>query len=485
MVGKPDAMLDGRWERVRSRLRTALGEDVYTSWFARVEPVSMDDGTVSLSVATPFLKNWIQNHYSDLLKDCLSAEVEGVESINLSIRQPGRARVGAVETRPVPQPEPTVRKPFGTPGALQSSVGGSGGDSGGTEVNGFQGSPLDKRATFETFVVGASNRLAQAAAKQVAETVLEQPLRFNPLFIHSPVGLGKTHLLQAIAWEVKRQAPTAQVLYLTAERFRYKFVEALKKDASIGFKERVRGFDLLLLDDLEFLQGDRTAEEFDHTINALLDNGKQVVVASAQAPLQIESLDNRMRSRLSGGLVVEISPLDYDLRMKILERRLEEKRVGDPTFHVGRDVLEFLAERLTEGGRELDGAITRLHATCHFAGTPITLETAEYIVRDLMRGIEPKRVKVEDILRVISKHFGVSKNDILSQRRHRSIVWPRQIGMFLAKSMTARSLPEIGRRFGGRDHTTVLHAIRKIDGELKTNSRLRAEIEDLKKMLAG
>ncbi len=477
-------MLDGRWERVRSRLRSALGDDVYTSWFARVEPVSMEDGAVSLSVATPFLKNWIQNHYADLLKDCLSAEVDGVETINLSIRQPGRARAGADDARPVSQPEP-VRKPFGMPGAVQSVVGAGGGNDGTSEANGFQGSPLDKRATFETFVVGASNRLAQAAAKQVAETVLEQPLRFNPLFIHSPVGLGKTHLLQAIAWEVKRQSPTAQVVYLTAERFRYKFVEALKKDASISFKERVRGFDLLLLDDLEFLQGDRTAEEFDHTINALLDNGKQVVVASAQAPQQIESLDNRMRSRLSGGLVVEISPLDYDLRMKILERRLEEKRVGDPTFHVGRDVLEFLAERLTEGGRELDGAITRLHATCHFAGTPITLETAEYIVRDLMRGIEPKRVKVEDILRVISKHFGVSKNDILSQRRHRSIVWPRQIGMFLAKAMTARSLPEIGRRFGGRDHTTVLHAIRKIDGELKTNSRLRAEIEDLKKMLAG
>ena len=171
--------------------------------------------------------------------------------------------------------------------------------------------------------------------------------------------------------------------------------------------------------------------------------------------------------------------------MKILERRLEEKRVGDPTFHIGRDVLEFLAERLTEGGRELDGAITRLQATCHFGGAPVTLESAEHIIRDLMRGIEPRRIKVEDILRVVSKHFGVSKNDILSQRRHRSIVWPRQVGMFLAKAMTARSLPEIGRRFGGRDHTTVLHAIRKIDGELQGNSRLRAEIEELKKMLAG
>ena len=481
---KVDFNLDARWDRVRSRLRSALGDDVYHSWFARLEPVAIEEGNVSLSVPTAFLKNWIQSHYSELLKSCLGAEVDGVESIQLSIRQPGRAvRPSGAEAHPAPLNDAN-RRPFGRPGFVESAVGGSDGAMHG-DTNGFQGSPLDRRATFDTFVVGASNRLAQAACKQVAETLFEQPLRFNPLFIHSNVGLGKTHLLQSIAWEVKRQMSNAQVVYLTAERFRYKFVEALKKDASLTFKERIRGFDLLLLDDLEFLQGDRTAEEFDHTINALLDNGKQVVVASAQAPTQLESLDQRMRSRLSGGLVVEISPLDYDLRIKILERRLVEKRVNDPTFHVGRDVLEFLAERLTEGGRELDGAITRLHATCHFAGTPITLETAEFIVRDLMKGIEPRRIKVEDILRVISKHFGVSKNDILSQRRHRSIVWPRQVGMFLAKTMTARSLPEIGRRFGGRDHTTVLHAIRKIEGELKANSRLRAELEDLKKLLAG
>ena len=479
-VAEPN--LGKSWERVRTRLRSSLGEDVFSSWFARVEAERFDEGTVSLTVATPFLKNWIQSHYSELLKECLSAEVDGVENVLLSIRQPGRGLKPIVPENARPSAADVMARPFAR-SPLQAPAGGGGMGEG--PGDGFQGSPLDKRATFETFVIGASNRLAQAAAKQVAETVMDQPLRFNPLYIHSNVGLGKTHLLQAIAWEVKRRQPTAQVVYLTAERFRYKFVEALKKDASLNFKEKLRSIDVLLLDDLEFLAGERTAEEFDHTINALLDAGKQVVVASASAPQQLEQLDNRMRSRLSGGLVVEISPLDYDLRMKILERRLEEKRIVDPTFHVGRDVLEFLAERLTEGGRELDGAITRLHATLHFAGTPITLETAEYIVRDLMRGIEPRRVKVEDILRVISKHFGVSKNDILSQRRHRSIVWPRQIGMFLAKSMTARSLPEIGRRFGGRDHTTVLHAIRKIDGEMKGNSRLRAEIEDLKKMLAG
>ncbi len=479
------AALDGRWDRVRTRLRSMLGDDVYQSWFARVEAASLDAGTVNLTVPTPFLKTWIQSHYAEMLKDCAISEIDGAERISLTVRQMGRpVRQDSADAQAVSLSTDSGRRPMPRIGQIESAVGGS--DAAfNADANGSQGSPLDKRATFDTFVVGAPNRLAQAAAKQVAETVLDKPLRFNPLFIHSPVGLGKTHLLQAIAWEVKRQASNAQVVYYTAERFRWKFVEALRKDTSMSFKERIRGIDVLLLDDLEFLQGDRTSEEFDHTVNALLDSGKQVVVASARAPAQIESLDQRMRSRLSGGLVVEISPLDYDLRLKILERRLEEKRVGDPTFHIGRDVLEFLAERLTEGGRELDGAITRLQATCHFGGAPVTLESAEHIIRDLMRGIEPRRIKVEDILRVVSKHFGVSKNDILSQRRHRSIVWPRQVGMFLAKAMTARSLPEIGRRFGGRDHTTVLHAIRKIDGELQGNSRLRAEIEELKKMLAG
>ena len=475
--------LEPRWDRGKTRLRRQLGEDVYGSWFARVELVSVEAGTATLSVPTLFLKNWIQSHYADMLKECLTAEIASVERTELVVRQPGRAvRQTEPDVRPAQTAEaqrrPAVRNGFAEPNFGSADAAGS------TDAGGFQGSPIDRRLNFDTFVVGASNRLAQAAAKQVAETVFDQPLRFNPLCIHSAVGLGKSHLLHAVAWEVKRLNPSAQVLYFTAERWRYKFIEALKQQTSIPFKERMRGIDILLLDDLDFMKGDATEQEFDHTINALIDSGKQIVVATSRPPMQHDTMDQRMRSRLSGGLVVEISPLDYDLRLKILERRLEEKRATDPSFHIAREVLEFLAEKLTESGRELDGAITRLHATCHFGGTPITVESAEHIIRDLLRGIEPKRIKVEDILRVVSKHFAVSKHDILSQRRHRSIVWPRQVGMYLAKAMTARSLPEIGRRFGNRDHTTVLHAIRKIEGELKASSRLRAEIEDLKKMLA-
>jgi chromosomal replication initiator protein len=352
-----------------------------------------------------------------------------------------------------------------------------------TSAGGLEGSPLDPRYTFDSFVVGASNRMAHAGATQVAETVLADAPGYNPLYIHSAVGLGKSHLLQAIAWEVKRRAPTAQVLYLTAERFRYQFVEALRSSDPLAFKERFRNIHMLLIDDLEFLQGERTEQEFDHIINALLDGGKQVVVASARAPNQIERLNERMRSRLQRGLVTELMSLDHELRLKVLEKRLAEKRAADPSFTLSRDVIDLLALRLTENGRELEGAVTRLYATWQYMRTPITLDIAETVIRDLVQNLEPRRIKIEDILRIISRHYGVSKGDLLSQRRHRSVVWPRQIGMYLAKHLTARSLPEIGRRFGGRDHTTVLHAIRKIEGEISKNPHLGDELEELKRLL--
>ncbi|MEZ5773159.1 MAG: chromosomal replication initiator protein DnaA [Hyphomicrobiaceae bacterium] len=493
-VESPDnAGADAReldFARVQARLKASLGEELYSSWFARLEYEGLIASIVHLSVPTRFLKTWLQSHYLDALLEACRSEQPAVDKVQIALRQPGQPvqgrRSAAAEEAEKPQ-EQTVahlrpvaggnvmRRPASDTTIVAAA--------GATDGGGFQGSPLDRRYTFETFVVGGSNRLAHAAAKQVAETALSEPLRFNPLYIHSAVGLGKTHLLHAIAWEVKRRNPLAQVLYLTAERFRYRFVEALRSQDAMSFKERLRSIDLLLIDDMEFLHGEKTEQEFDSTLNSLLDGGKQVVVASARAPSDLETLDQRMRSRLSGGLVAEISTLDYELRLKVLERRAEEKRAADPTFHVGEEVIGYLAEKLTESGRELDGAITRLYAACHLTGTPITVDSVQHIIRDLVRGMEPKRIKVEDIIRVVSKHYGVSKADIMSQRRHRSVVWPRQVGMYLAKTLTARSLPEIGRRFGGRDHTTVLHAIRKIEGELKNNSRLRAEIEDLKKLL--
>lgn len=479
--GPATASQEVRGQKVRKMLRAQLGDDVYTSWFQSMEFEHFDGRTVRVSVPVKFLKNWIQSHYSEALLKCCAAEFEGVENVEVVLRQPSPVRTVTSESASTsdnrstaaPQVAPATDwppRPPATPAVR-------------TQVGGFEGSPLDPRYTFESFAVGPSNRMAHAGATQVAETVLSDCRGFNPLFIHSAVGLGKTHLLHAIAWSVRRRFPQAQVLYLTAERFRYQFVEALKSQDPLSFKEKFRSIHMLLIDDLEFLHGQQTEQEFDHIINSLLDGGRQVVVASARAPNHIEKLNERMRSRLMRGLVTEIGPPDAELRLRILEKRVQEKQQFDPSFEIPRDILQLLADRLHESGRELEGAVTRLHATWQYMRTPITVDIAETVIRDLVQGAEPRRIKIEDILKVVSRHFGVSKGDILSQRRHRSVVWPRQVGMYLAKQLTSRSLPEIGRRFGNRDHTTVLHAIRKIEGELGGNPRLRDEIDELKKML--
>jgi chromosomal replication initiator protein len=475
---------DIREQKVRKMLRARLGDDVYTSWFRSLEFDGVDHGTVRVSVPVKFLRNWIQSHYSDDLLACCKLEFEGVERIEVVLRQPGGGQ-------PRQQPDPANREPRLDPAATTDTaitrhpaVGGRpASQPSGRSSGSLEGSPLDPRYTFESFVVGASNRIAHAGAIQVAETVFNAARGINPLYIYAAVGLGKTHLLHAIAWDVKRRVPHAQVLYLTAERFRYQFVEALRSQDAMAFKDRFRHIDILLIDDLEFMQGQQTEQEFDHIINSFLDGGKQVVVASARAPNHIDRLNERMRSRLQRGLVSEITALDYELRLKVIEKRHAEKRTADPSFELSQDVLELLADRLTESGRELEGAITRLHATSTYMKTAITLDIAETVIRDLVQGSEPRRIKIEDILKVVSRHFGVSRADLLSQRRHRSVVWPRQIGMFLAKQLTSRSLPEIGRRFGNRDHTTVLHAIRKIDGAVGGNPRLKDELEELKKQL--
>ena len=352
-----------------------------------------------------------------------------------------------------------------------------------THANGFEGSPVDPRYTFESFVVGPANRMAHAAATQVAETVLAEDRAFNPLYLHSSVGLGKTHLQHAIAWEVKRRTPKATVLYLTAEGFRYQFVEAVKAQDSMVFRDKFRSIDILLVDDLEFIPGEKTKQEFEHIINSMLDSGRQVVVASARPPSQLDGLNDLIRSRLQRGLVTEIGCMDPVLRLKILEKRAQEKRAVDPSFQIPDEVLALLADRLSESGRELEGAISRLYLTWQLMRAPVTLDIAGTLIRDLVQGIEPRRIKIDDILRIVSRHFAVSNQDILSQRRHRSLVRPRQIGMYLAKHLTSRSLPEIGRRFGDRDHTAVLHTIRKIDREISENPCLKDEIDELKRQL--
>jgi chromosomal replication initiator protein len=467
-----------RWTRVKDRLRAEVGDDVYSSWFARMELDGSEGDTVKLSVPTRFLKSWIQSHYAERVLACWQAEQPNYLRVELTVRSAVirtlAPKIKLMEAQPCAR-DLRDSKPNGSDlrhsafpvGAVHDALGGS---------------PLDPRLTFETFVVGRSNTLAHAAAKQVAQARRGDAVMFNPLYIHAGVGLGKTHLLQSLAWGGNASAER-KVLYLTAEKFMYGFVAALRAQNALAFKDALRTIDVLVIDDLQFLQGKSTQAEFCHTLNALIDAGRQVVIAADRPPSDLESLDERVRSRLAGGLVVEMGSLGEELRLEILKCRAAAARQHHPGFDVPAPVLAFIAKSVTHNGRDLEGALNRLLAHSKLTGQPVTLEMAEREVRDLIRPQEPKRVKIEDIQRVVARQYNVSRADLLSSRRTANVVRPRQVAMYLAKTLTLRSLPEIGRRFGGRDHTTVLHAVRKIEGLVNTDTALAEEIELLKRQL--
>jgi chromosomal replication initiator protein len=464
------------WLRVKDRLRGQVGEDIYLSWFARMELDGIADETIKLSVPTRFLKSWIQSHYAEKLMECWQAV------------QPATARVELTVRSPAIRPLPPKGKPAEPPAPAREPVKINGSDHRGplpavtSLQEGFGGSPLDPRLTFETFVVGRSNTLAHAAALQVARARRGDPVMFNPLYIHAGVGLGKTHLLQSLAW-AGNACPDRKVLYLTAERFVFGFVAALRNQTAIAFKEALRAIDVLVIDDLQFLQGKSTQAEFCHTLNALIDAGRQVVIAADRPPADLESLEERVRSRLAGGLVVEMGLLGEELRFEILKSRVAAARLHHAGFDVPQSVLGFIAKAVTHNGRDLEGALNRLLAHSKLTSQPVTLEMAEREVRDLIRPQEPRRVKIEEIQRVVARQYNVSRADLLSSRRTANVVRPRQVAMYLAKTLTLRSLPEIGRRFGGRDHTTVLHAVRKIENLVSKDVSLAEEIEVLKRQL--
>jgi len=469
----PSADCGAAWQRAQKRLRAELGEDIYLSWFARIELDTVSEtGTAHLSVPTRFLKSWIQSHYAERILTAFAGEQPDVQRIELALRMAG---------------VPSLARANGADGAVNgrgksSSPQAKADGDAKIPVGGLVGSPIDRRLAFDSFLLGRSNALAHAAAREVAVARPGEPVRYNPLYVHSAVGLGKTHLLHAIAGAAESGGRRA--LYLTAERFMFGFVSALRAQTALAFKETLRGIDMLVIDDVQFLQGKTVSAEFGHTLNALIDAGRQVVVAADRSPAELESLDDRLRSRLAGGLAVEMGSLDEELRLQILKARVASAREANPGFDVPQQVLGYVARTVTANGRDLEGAVNRLLAHNTLTGATVTLEMAEEALRDLIRNREPKRVKIEDIQRIVARHYNVSRADVLSARRTATVVRPRQIAMYLAKILTLRSLPEIGRRFGGRDHTTVLHAVRKIDGLLKTDSALAEDVDLLKRMLS-
>ncbi|THD47568.1 MAG: chromosomal replication initiator protein DnaA [Bradyrhizobium sp.] len=473
--------IEESWRRCARRLRAEVGEHVFSSWFGRLSLESIVQARAQFSVPTRFLKSWIEAHYSDRILAALEAEIGGVVSIGITVRSstsapcPPTPAIAAVQGKTADGGRQALR-------AIQQSAPRSGQlrEDGAAYGEGFSGSPLDRRLTFASFLVGRSNQLAYAAAQRVVEDRAGQPAAFSPLYVHAAVGLGKTHLLQATAHAAAAQGRI--VTYLTAERFMYSFVAALQSQTAVAFKSAMRSIDLLIIDDVQFLQGKAFQNEFGHALNALLDAGRQVVVAADRPPSDLEALDERVRSRLAGGLCVEMMSLDEPLRLQILEARIAAARVANPHFTVSPAVLAFVAHSIVSNGRDLEGSVNRLLAHS-IGGAALSVEAAEVAIRDLIRAREPRRVKIEEIQKLVANHYCVSRADILSSRRTATVVKPRQVAMYLSKALTLRSLPEIGRRFGGRDHTTVLHAVRKIEGLSASDATLREELELLKRML--
>jgi len=486
-AGKPArAGHDEMWMRIRAQLQARLGSEVFNSWFGGVKLESVAGGVALHSVPTAFLKSWLYSHYRDLLLELWRAEDASVLRADIAVRSAMRrsqppAALEKLPARPTDRQEarqaqpsriaaivPTTQATRATPQADRRQ--------------GFSGSPLDARHTFTNFIEGKSNRIACAAARTVAEDE-KGSARFNPLFIHASVGLGKTHLLQAIAWEARTRDARKKVLYLTAEYFMWRFAAAIRDQTALSLKESLRDIDLLVIDDMQFLQGKAIQAEFCHLLNELIDSARQVVVAADRPPAELESLDERVRSRLKGGVTLEIEAPDYELRKAILNTRYEEARAEQPSLDIPEDIRHYVARQVTTSGRDVEGAFNQLLVQHRFCDGPMSFEELDKMLGHLIRSTDSRRVRIEDIQKVVARQFNVSKNDLLSNRRTRVIVRPRQIAMYLAKIMTPRSLPEIGRRFGGRDHTTVLHAVRKIEDLAGKDQKLAHEIELLKRLI--
>ena len=455
--------LTAAWARIRGRLRDEFGDAAYRGFLNPLTLVGVDGDTVVLTVSSPFLRDRVAAVYSDRLSVLWHAEVAAVTRVRFEVRRSappacrgaeGGASDGAAEAVAAP--------------AVLVKNGDNGG--GGESAHDAANTRLDDRLTFENFVVGKPNELAFAAARRVAESDV---VPFNPLFLYGGVGLGKTHLMHAIAWHIRHRHPERSVLYLTAEKFMYQFVRALRFKDTVAFKDQFRSVDVLMIDDFQFISGkDSTQEEFFHTFNALVDRNRQVIISADKSPTDLEAVEERLRSRLGWGLVADIHPTTYELRLGILQSKAEKMAVEIP----GK-VLEFLAHKIASNVRELEGAMNRIVAHSTLVGREITLESTQEVLHDLLRAND-RRVTVEEIQKQVAGHYNIRLNDMYSARRARAVARPRQVAMYLSKKLTPRSLPEIGRKFGGRDHTTVMHAVKRVE-ELRAIDRQFAEDLDL------
>ena len=448
------------WTKVRTGMRSDIGEVAYKNWVQPLSFLQLHNTSIQMAAPNRAVRDWVLSRYGDRLRKLWVEQCPMIKAIEIIITSNDagtekKKSLGTIGGKEDLQP---VKAEIENIHDLMSIS-----------------APLDPRYTFDNFIVGKPNELAFAAARRVAES---EKVPFNPLFLYGGVGLGKTHLMHAIAWHITKKSPGKKVLYLSAEKFMYQFIRALRHKDTVAFKDLFRSVDVLMIDDVQFIGGkESTQEEFFHTFNALVDQNRQVIISADKSPSDLEGLEERMRSRLGWGLVVDIHPTDIELRLSILKSKADSLKVSVP-----ENVLEFLAHKITSNVRELEGALNRLVAHSTLVGREINLENTQELLRDLLRASD-RKITIDEIQRRVAEHFNIRLTDMHSPRRARVVARPRQVAMYLAKQLTQRSLPEIGRKFGGRDHTTVMHAVRKIDDLCQGDAGFAGEIDLLRKML--
>ena len=476
-----DDGLTSQWLEVSEKLRSEIGEAAYQSWLKPMSLRENMDGLIRLSVPTRFMRDWILAHYIERLSEIwqgLNSEIAAVDVFVQSERRPSRP-VTPAQLQSQARSAENVSRTNNNVGVSRDLKANPARIHAVSETslsdNGITGGPLDKRFTFDNFVVGKPNEFAYAAAQRVADAA---SVPFNPLFLYGGVGLGKTHLMHAIAWQLRQTSPDIRVAYLSAEKFMYRFIRALREQNTVDFKEQFRSVDVLMIDDVQFIAGkESTQEEFFHTFNSLVDQGRQIVISADKSPSDLEGMEERLVSRLNCGLVADIHATTYELRLGILQAKAEQLEKEIP-----RKVMEFLAHRITANVRELEGGLNRVVAHSQLVGREISLEATQEVLHDLLRAND-RRVTIEEIQKRVSAHFNIRMSDMQSARRARSVARPRQVAMYLAKQLTSRSLPEIGRKFGNRDHTTVMYAVKKVDELREHDTGFAEDVELLRRML--
>jgi len=472
MAGE-EPQLAAQWARIRGLLQQEVGEVEYRTWLKQMTLAGLDGDEVTVHLPTRFLRDWVRSHYGSRLIALWQAENRQVRRVEFRVGSatPGLDALAGTRQATVPVEAAVVAAsgPVVAPTVAAEPLG----------QRPDIATGLDPRFTFDSFVVGKPNEFAHACARRVAE----QPTTagFNPLFLYGGVGLGKTHLMHAIAWELSgrhRNGRPISVAYMSAETFMYRFIAAIRSQSTIDFKLQLRSVDVLMIDDLQFLIGkDNTQEEFFHTFNALTDAGRQIVVSADKSPSDLSALDDRLRTRLGHGMVADLHATTFELRISILESKAATAGVEVPPR-----VLEFLAHKITTNVRELEGALNRLVAHTHLFNRPITLESTQEVLHDILRA-QDRRISIAEIQKRVCEHYKIRLSDMSSARRARAVARPRQVAMYLAKQLTQRSLPEIGRNFGNRDHTTVIHAIARVTELMQRDDGFAEDVDLLRRML--